>query len=226
MPLALQVRRAAGAAAAGAERLPHRPGRLRQILHLLRRPLYARRRDLAGRSRRSSTRRKALVDAGAKEITLLGQNVNAWRGRRRPRPRRPDPRARRAAGPRAHPLHDQPSERHDRGPDPRPCRGREADALPASAGAVGQRPRAQGDEPQPQRASPISRIIDRVRAARPDIAHLGRFHRRLPRRDRRRVRGDAEDRRGGELRPGFLVQIFAAARHARRGHGGSDSAPK
>ena len=47
MPAALQVRRAAGAAPAGAERLPHRPGRLRQILHLLRRPLYARRRDLA-----------------------------------------------------------------------------------------------------------------------------------------------------------------------------------
>ena len=38
-------------------RLPHRPGRLRQILHLLRRPLYARRRDQPALRRRSSTRR-------------------------------------------------------------------------------------------------------------------------------------------------------------------------
>ena len=28
-----------------------------------------------------STRREALVDAGAREITLLGQNVNAWAAR-------------------------------------------------------------------------------------------------------------------------------------------------
>ena len=155
MPVALQVRRAAGAAAAGAERLPHRPGRLRQILHLLRRPLYPRRRGLAPLRARSSTRRSALVDAGAQEITLLGQNVNAWRGEDGRGPRRADPRARRAAGPRPHPLHDQPSRRHDRGPDPRPCRGRKADALSPSAGAVGQRPGPQGDEPQPHGASPI-----------------------------------------------------------------------
>ena len=32
----------------------------------------------AGVSTRSSTRRSALIDGGAKEITLLGQNVNAW----------------------------------------------------------------------------------------------------------------------------------------------------
>ena len=36
----------------------------------------------------------ALVDAGAREIVLLGQNVNAWADGE-PRPRRPDPRARR-----------------------------------------------------------------------------------------------------------------------------------
>ena len=53
---------------------------------------------------------------------------------------------------------------------------------------------------------------------------LGRFHRRLPRRDRRRLRGDAEARRGGGLCPGFLVQIFAPARHARRDDGGSGPA--
>ncbi len=63
----------------GGQRLSHGPGGLRQVLHLLRRALYARRRILppgggiiaeAGR----------LVAAGAREITLLGQNVNAYHG--------------------------------------------------------------------------------------------------------------------------------------------------
>ncbi len=40
-------------------RLPHHPGRLRQVLHLLRRALYARRRGSRARWRRSSTRRGA-----------------------------------------------------------------------------------------------------------------------------------------------------------------------
>jgi tRNA-2-methylthio-N6-dimethylallyladenosine synthase len=57
---------------------------------------------------------KALVDGGAKEIVLLGQNVNAWRDEGRARPRCGLIRALdRAARPRAHPLHDQPSQRHD-----------------------------------------------------------------------------------------------------------------
>ena len=123
------------------------------------------------------------------------------------------------AGPRAHPLHDQPPQRHDRGPDPRPCRGREADALSAPAGAVGQRPRAQGDEPQPQRATPISRIIDRVRAARPDIAISGDFIVGFPGETDAEFEATLSDRRGGELCAGFLVQIFAAPRHARGGDG-------
>ena len=73
----LQVRRAPRAAARQPQRVPHRPGRLRQILHLLRRALHPRRRvsrpwaDIVGEAH-------ALVDAGAREIVLLGQNVNAW----------------------------------------------------------------------------------------------------------------------------------------------------
>ena len=53
-----------------------------------------------GRSAAIVDEAQALVDAGAREITLLGQNVNAW-ARWRARAGRPDPRARRAAGPRA-----------------------------------------------------------------------------------------------------------------------------
>ena len=68
------------AAPPGVSRLSHGAGRLRQVLHLLRRALYARRRILAARRRRSSPRRERLVARGAREITLLGQNVNAYHG--------------------------------------------------------------------------------------------------------------------------------------------------
>ena len=75
-----QVRRAAGGPTAPAvSRLPHRPGRLRQVLHLLRRALHARcRGQPAGRRHPREARR--LAAAGAREITLLGQNVNAYHG--------------------------------------------------------------------------------------------------------------------------------------------------
>ena len=56
------------------------PGRLRQILLLLRRALYARRRSLAPGGQRSSRRRGAWWRRGTREIALLGQNVNAYHG--------------------------------------------------------------------------------------------------------------------------------------------------
>ena len=64
-------------AAVGAERVPDHPGRLRQILHLLRGALHARRRNLAA-VRRSLREARDAGRGGAREITLLGQNVNAW----------------------------------------------------------------------------------------------------------------------------------------------------
>ena len=64
----------------GPSRLPHRAGRVRQILHLLRRALHARRRGQSRPWAAMIDEAKALVDAGAREITLLGQNVNAWAG--------------------------------------------------------------------------------------------------------------------------------------------------
>ena len=80
-PAEAEVRPPAGSGrrAAGRDRLPHRAGGLRQVLLLLRGALYPRRRVLPPRRRRAG-RGAAAGGAGAREITLLGQNVNAYHG--------------------------------------------------------------------------------------------------------------------------------------------------
>ena len=60
-------------------RLRHRAGRLRQVLHLLRGALYARRRSSRPVARIIDDV-KRLADNGVREITLIGQNVNAYHG--------------------------------------------------------------------------------------------------------------------------------------------------
>ena len=98
-----------------------------------------------------------LADAGVREVTLIGQNVNAYHGDG------PDRSAvvigaaartgRRTARHRPAALHDQPSARHGRRSYYRPWRSAAADAAIASAGTVRIRPRAGGHEPpsQPRR---------------------------------------------------------------------------
>ena len=106
-------------------RLPHRSGRLRQVLHLLCRALYAGRRGLAAggedrrRSHASRAIRRARADAARPERQCL-----AWR-----RPRRKRLGARPAAlspgrNPRHRPpaLHHQPPARHGRRSHRRPSR--------------------------------------------------------------------------------------------------------
>ena len=141
------------AAPQGVTRVPHGAGRLRQVLHLLRRALYARRRILAAGRPTSIAEARRLVARGAREITLLGQNVNAYHGAGARTAATwglgaADPRAGRDRRARAPPLHDLASARHGRRPDRRASRRAAADAVPASAGAVGLRPRPRGDEPQ------------------------------------------------------------------------------
>ena len=60
-------------------RLRDDPGRMRQVLRLLRRPLHARRRSVAP-GRQNHREVEGLAAAGVREITLIGQNVNAYHG--------------------------------------------------------------------------------------------------------------------------------------------------
>ena len=112
-------------------------------------------------------------------------------------------------------LHDEPSRRYDEGLIDAHGDAAEADALRASAGAIGLRPRAQGDEPSPSRARLSRHRRAAARGAARYRAVVG-FHRRLSRRDRGRFRGDAGARSRGRFRLDLLVQIFAAPRHAGR----------
>ena len=133
-------------------------------------------------------------------------------------PRRAAVPAGRDRRPRAPPLHHQPSARHGRRADRGPSRPAGADALSASAGAVGLRPHPQGDEPPPH-GRRVSRA-DRAHPRRPARHGACRaisssaFPARPMRISRRRW--SSCDEVG--YAAGLLVQIFAAPRHARRRH--------
>ena len=137
------------------ERLPHRPGRLRQILHLLRRALHPRRRRSAGRGPTSSPRpqpwstaERARSPCSARTST---PGATATRGL--------DALIRALAKidglERIRYTTSHPS-RHDRRANRRAWRGRQADALSPPAGAVGHRFDPEGDEPQPHAPNPTS----------------------------------------------------------------------
>ena len=176
--------------AAGRLGLSLGPGRLRQVLHLLRRALYPRRRISRARRRRSSPRRagwspraRARSRCWARTSTpITAQDPTAALG-----PGAAD----RALSPRsracAHPLHHLASARCGRRADRGPSRRAGADAVPASAGAVGLRPHAGGDEPPAHAPTIIGALIERLRARAAGHRPVVGFHRRLSRRERRAI---------------------------------------
>ena len=197
----------------------HRAGRLRQVLHLLRRALHARRGSLAPGRQRSSPKSQHLADAGVREITLIGQNVNAYHGEG------PDGRAW-TLGRLLHRVAEIPgiarlryTTSHPRDVDDDLIAAHrdlpQLDAAAASAGAVRLRPHPRRDEPPPHPRRLSARDRAAARCAARSRAHLG-FHRRLPGRDRGGFPRHAAPRRRGRLFGRVLVQVFAAPRHARR----------
>ena len=134
--------------------LRHRAGRLRQILHLLRGALYARRRGVA--AGRQDRRRRA---AACRQRRARNHADRAERQRlSRRRSGRPDLVARQpAAAARRHSRHrpaallDQPSARRRRTADRSASRSAGADAVRASAGAIRFRPDSCRHEPQAYR---------------------------------------------------------------------------
>ncbi len=167
-----------------------------------------------------------LADAGVREITLLGQNVNAYHGEG------PDGRtwslaklcARLAEVPGIARLRYTTSHPNDMDDDLIAAH-RDLPALmpflhlPVQSGSdtiLTAMNRKHNRESYRE-------IVRRLRAARPDIALSVGFHRRLSRRKRRRFCRDARSHSRDRLCQHVLLQIFAASRHARRRHGCASS---
>ena len=162
-----------------------------------------------------------LADQGVTEVTLLGQNVNAYRGRMGGSAEIADfallieyvaaiPGIERIRYTTSHP-----NEFTQRLIDVYA----EVPQLvepPAPAGAARQRPHPDGDEARLHRDGIQEHDPQAARGAARHL-HLERLHRRLPRRDRGRFREDDEADRRRRLRLQLQLRLQPAPRHAGRG---------
>ena len=203
--------RAVRARAHGATALRHDHEGLRRALLVLHRAVHARPRALPAERARSSPRSRALVAAGVREVTLLGQTVNSYRDppdRRRslraaPASARSGRSRTRASSPallRAH-RREVPALARLRYTSPHPRHVTRSLIRAHAELAVLARhvhlPVQSGSDRMLKRmirrytrAEYVERAAAlRARGAGPHA--LDRRHRRLPRRDRRRLRGDA-----------------------------------
>ena len=186
-----------------ADGLPHRAGRLRQVLHLLRRPLHPRRRSQppgrAGHAPRRATSSSAAC--ARSRCSARTSTPTTARARTAPTGRSPGssatwPRSTGSSASATRPRHP-----NDMTDDLIAAHG-EVDKLmpylhlPVQSGSD----RILKAMNRKHTAEAYLRLVERIRAARPDLAAVERLHRRLSRRDRRRLRGDARADRGGRLR--------------------------
>ena len=162
-----------------------------------------------------------LADQGVMEVTLLGQNVNAYRAPMGDTTERTPilatlleyvaevPGIERIRYTTSHPKEMSPRLIEAHGTH------RQARLAPAPAGAIGFRSDAGGDEARIHGARvQIHRQKAPARAAG-TFAHFG-FHRRLSRRDGRRFRADDGSRRGGRFRRLVQLRVQPASGHAGR----------
>ena len=165
---------------------------------------------------------RRLADHGVREITLLGQNVNAYHGLG------PDARpwtlarliARLARIDGLERLRYTTSHPSDMSDDLIAAHGEQPKLmpylhLPFQSGAD----RILAAMNRKHTVADYVDLARRVRAARPDLALIHRYHRRLPRGDGGRVPGHLGPRRPSRFRPGLRLQVQPPPRHAGRGHG-------
>ena len=99
------------------------------------------------------------------------------------------------------------------------ARGREADALPAPAGAVGQRPGAEGDEPQPHGRRATCAWSSASAPRGPTSRSRATSSSASPARPRPTSRTTLRAGRGGRLRPGLSFNYSPRPGHAGGGAG-------
>ena len=163
---------------------------------------------------------RALVDSGVIEVTLLGQNVNSYG--RSFGDNLAFGKLLRACG-----AIDGLERVRFTSPHPRDFTDDVIAAMAETANVCPQlhMPMQSGSDPmlkamrRSYRQERYLAIIDKVRAAMPARCDHHRHHRRLPGRDRGRLRADARRRARGPLRQRVHVPVLQAPRHPGRHHG-------
>ena len=177
---------------------------------------YTRGAEVSRPADRIEAEARDLVSRGVVELTLLGQNVNAYRDRDDVGLAALLRRLARIEG--LERLRYTTSHPNDMGDDLIAAHGEESKLmpflhLPVQSGsdrvlkAMNRRHTAAG----------YLNLVARIREARPDIALSGDFIVGFPGEIRGRLRGDAGAGRSGGLRAGLLFCLFAAPRNAGRG---------
>ena len=199
--------------------VPDGAGGLRQVLRVLRRALHPRRRGRRGRSPRSSPRRRRWLAPGCARSRCWGRTSTPTTGPTGHGTASLAGLVRRlAAIPGLARIRYTTSHPNDMGDDLIAAHASEAKLMPylhlpvqSGSDAV---LRAMNRR---HTAADYLALVEQDQGGAAGHRAVGRLHRRLPRRDGRRLRGDAAARRGGGLRLGLLVPLLAAARHARGG---------